>query len=126
MERPENERDQAKNVKVHGARSIPAADENEQANEQVQQADDSQVVFGREGFFGRRGEERGLEFLSTTGKLVAHLGPEPRTVQTPSDFRGSGNRGTIDRQQDVARVDSGARGVRIGRYARGLKLVVGR
>src|SRR6267378_721154 len=66
MERPENEGNQAKNVKMHGARSVPAADENEQTDEQIEQAYDSQVVLGSQGLLGGRREEWRLEFLTAT------------------------------------------------------------
>src|SRR5260370_30946220 len=101
MERQENEGDEAKDVKMHGARTVPWGNENEQADEQVKQAHDAQVVLGRKGLLGRGCEEWRFEFLTTAGKLVAHLGPEPSTVQPPSDLRGSCDRGAIDRQQDV-------------------------
>src|SRR5260370_33920171 len=71
MERPENEGDQAKNVKVHGAWGVPAADENEQADEQIKQAYDSQVVLGCERLFGGRCKEVGFRILTTPGKVVA-------------------------------------------------------
>src|SRR6267378_1492712 len=74
MERPENEGNQAKNVKMHGARSVPAANEDEQADEKIEQPHDSQVVLGRKRLFGRGGEKRGFEFLTTTGKFVMYLG----------------------------------------------------
>src|SRR5258708_40032247 len=114
MERPKNEGDQKKAEKRHGARSVPSADENEKADEQVKQAHDAQVVLGRKGLLGRGCEEWCFEFLTTAGKLVAHLGPEPSTVQPPSDLRGSCDRGAIDRQQDVVGADPGASCRRLG------------
>src|SRR5438105_3462819 len=50
VERPKAERSQAKNVEVHGPGSIPPADENEQADEQVKQADNAKVIFNGEEF----------------------------------------------------------------------------
>src|SRR5260370_28498615 len=124
MERPENEGDQEKNVKVHRARGIPAADENEQANEQIEQAYDSQVILGREGLFGRGGEDWRFEFLTTAGKFVAHLGPEPSSVQPPGDLCGSCDRGAVDCLQDVARANPCASCRGIGRNTAGLHSVV--
>src|ERR1700682_4905852 len=49
MERPENEGDQAKDVKMHGARSVPSADENEQADEPVKQAQEARGFLVRKG-----------------------------------------------------------------------------
>src|SRR5207302_4180338 len=71
------------------------------------------------------GEEWCFEFFTTARKLVAHLVPETRTVQAPCDLRGSCDRNTIDREQDVARADSGASGGRIGRNAAGLNSMIG-
>ncbi len=124
MERPENEGDQAKDVKMHRARSVPAADENEQADKKIEQAYDAQVILGRQRLFRRRCEEWCFEFLTTARKLVAHLGPETRAVQTPGHFRRPGDLGGIDRQQNVARADSGAGCGRIGSNAAGLNTVV--
>src|SRR5260370_18842894 len=120
MKRPENEGDQAKDVKVHGARGVPAPYENEQANEQIEEAYDSQVILGCEGLFGRGGEDWRFEFLSSARKLVAYLGPQPRAVQPLSDFRGSFDSSAIDRQQDVARANPCASCRRIGRNTAGL------
>ncbi len=124
MERPENEGDQAKNVKVHGARGVPAADKNEQADEQIKQAYDAKVILGCERLFRGRCEQWRFEFLTTTGKFVAHLGPEPSTVQPPGDLRGSFDRSAIDRQEDVAGANPGASCGRIERNPTGLNSVV--
>src|SRR6266478_9470899 len=124
MERPENEGDQAKDVKMHGAGGVPAADENEQADKQIEQAYDAQVILGRKRLFRRRCEEWCFEFLTTARKLVAHLGPETRAVQTASNLRRPCDLGGIDRQQNVARADSGAGCGRIGSNAAGLNTVV--
>src|SRR5712692_11727443 len=98
MEGPENERDQAEHVKMHGARSVPAADENEQTDKQIEQANDSQVILSRKRLLGRRGEQRRFELLATTRKLVVHLRPEPGTVQPSRDLGCPGDGGTIDHQ----------------------------
>src|SRR3989442_11075271 len=116
MEGPENERDQAKNVKMHGARSVPSADKNEQADEEIEQSYDSEVVLGCKRLLGRRRENRGFEFLSPTGKLVMHPGPKPRTVQPSRDFGGSSDWGTVDPPQNVNRAYSGAKPRGIGGY----------
>src|SRR5260370_30187405 len=77
MERPENEGDQEKNVKVHGAWGVPAADENEQADEQIKQAYDSQVVLGCERLFGGRCKQWRFQVLPPPGKFLSLPGPEP-------------------------------------------------
>src|SRR5207244_11667973 len=99
MKRPENKRNQAKDVKVYGARSVPPADENEQADEKIKQTHDSQIVFGCEGLFRRRREERRLEFLTAAGKLVVQLRPKPSTVWPPGDLRGCCDSGAIYARQ---------------------------
>src|SRR5438105_14501453 len=73
MERPENKGNQAKHIKVHRARSVPPADENEQADEQIKQAHDSQIVFGGKRLLGGRRAKRRLEFRSPAGKLAGCL-----------------------------------------------------
>src|SRR5437660_12140822 len=49
VERPKYERGKAENVKVDSAGSVPAANENEQADEEIQQADDAKVILGGKG-----------------------------------------------------------------------------
>src|SRR5262245_31991213 len=53
VETVQNERHEAENVEVHSARRVPATDENENADEEVNQADDTKIIFRRE-WFGRR------------------------------------------------------------------------
>ncbi len=43
----------AENVKVNGARRIPPPRENEQPDEQIQQADDSEIVLQRKAAYQR-------------------------------------------------------------------------
>ena len=110
---------------MHGARGVPAADENEQADEQIEQAHDAQVILGCQRLFCRRREQRGFEFLAAARKFVAHLGPQPRTVETPRHFRRSTDRSTIDREKNVARANSSAGGRRIRSNPAGLNSMVG-
>ncbi len=124
MEGPENEGNQAKDVKMHGARSVPAANEDEQADEKIEQPHDSQVVLSRKRLFGRGGEKRGFEFLTTTGKFVMYLGPKPGAVQASSDLGSPGDGGAIDHQQDIAWAYASASRGRIRRNPAGLNAVV--
>src|SRR5215472_10934032 len=41
----ENERHQAEDVEVNGARRVPPADENKNSNEKVDQADNAKIIF---------------------------------------------------------------------------------
>src|SRR5260370_34846637 len=108
MEGPENEGNQAKDVKRHGARSVPGANEDEQADEKIEQPHDSQVVLSRKRLFGRGGEKRGFEFLTTTGKFVMYLGPKPGAGPPCADLCSPGDRGAIDQQQNVTWTNASA------------------
>ena len=93
---------------MHGARSVPPADKNEQADEQIKQAHDSQIVFRGKGLLGRRREEGSFEFLAIAGKLIMHLAPKSRTIHPAGNFSGSGNTRVIDGQEDITRANPGA------------------
>jgi len=41
---------------MHGARRVPPANEDEQANEQIEQADKAQIVFYVQGFLSGGGD----------------------------------------------------------------------
>src|SRR4029077_9389177 len=103
----------------------PAADENEHPDEEIEQPNDPQIVFGCERLFAGGRKEPCFAFLTTARQLIAHLGPEPGTVQPPGNFRGSGDRGAIDSKQEVARTNPRSSRGRIGRYSAGLNTVVG-
>ncbi len=49
LERIQDVGHQAKNVEVHGARGIPPAPENEQADEKIEQSHNAQIIFQRGG-----------------------------------------------------------------------------
>src|SRR5438132_5385957 len=125
MERPENKGNQAKHIKVHGARSVPPADENEQTDEQIKQANDAQIIFRGQGLFGRRREQGGLEFLTVAGKPVVNLAPKSCTIQPPGNFCSPCDSGAVDGQQDIARTDPGSSCRRIRRNPAGLNPMVG-
>src|SRR5208282_5433511 len=81
VEREENERDEAENIKVHGARRVPAARKNEKADEEIDQANNAGVILDGGWFFGRSSYERSLKLLAVPGQSVAHLRPQPRAPQ---------------------------------------------
>src|SRR2546426_10165664 len=61
MEGPENERNQTKDVKMHGARSVPAADKNEQTDEKIEKYYDSEEGLGGKRLHRRCREHWGSE-----------------------------------------------------------------
>src|SRR5260370_6435123 len=75
MKRPKNEGYQTKNVKMYSAWRIPAPDENEQADEEIEESNDSEVVLGRQRLLGRRRQKARFEFFSAAGEFVVYLGP---------------------------------------------------
>src|SRR5690242_15525324 len=109
---------------MHGARRVPAADENEQADKEIEQPYDAQIVFGSEWFFSGRRKQRRFELFSAAGQLIVYLRPQASAVQTPSDLCSSRDRGTIDRQQDIAKANSGSSRGRIGGNSAGLNAMV--
>src|SRR5216683_2056502 len=124
MEGPENEGDQAKNIEVHSTGSIPAADKNEQADKQIKQAHDTQVILDRQGLFRRCGKQRRLELLTTARELIANLGPQTRAFQPASHLSRSRDRDAIEVQQGVAGSNPGTSCRRIWRNLTGLNSVV--
>src|SRR5690348_18092982 len=70
VKRPKDERSQAENVEVRGAGGVPAANENEQADEEIQQANRAKVIFCSDGLCRRRGYKRRFEFLTIARQLV--------------------------------------------------------
>src|ERR1700756_3415827 len=110
---------------MHGSRGVPAADENEQADEKGEQAKNSQVGFGSERFFSGRRKDRRFKLFTSAGQLVVHLRPQARTIQTPSDLRSSRDRGAIDRQQNIAKANTGSSRGGIGGNSAGWNAVVG-
>ena len=124
VERPADEGNQTKDVKVHGPRGVPPADENEQPDEQIEQTHDPLVILDREWLFLRRRNKRRLEFLTTARELVTHLSPEPRTIQALSNLGGSRNRCATEGQQEVACANPGASGRGIGGDLTGLDSLI--
>ena len=55
VERIEDERHKAEDEEMHGARSVPSFNENEQTDEEVEQSYNTLVVLDRGRFFGRSG-----------------------------------------------------------------------
>src|SRR5258705_12704189 len=77
LEGIQDEGNQAENVKMDGARGVPAAHENEKSDEKIQKADEAAVVSDGIGFFRGSGDDRSFKLAAVAGQFVAHLGPEP-------------------------------------------------
>ena len=60
---------------MNGARRVPAAHKNEQADEQVKQPEDAQIVFNRRRVFLRGGDHRRFEGAAVAEQLVADFRP---------------------------------------------------
>src|SRR6266446_7474793 len=96
VERPADERDEAKDVKVHGTRGIPPPSEDEKSDEQEQQAHDAQIIFRGERLFRGSGDERSLKLFAVARELVPQLRPEPGAIQAPRNFRSSCDMRAVD------------------------------
>src|SRR5579859_1303189 len=77
LEGIKDERDQAENIKVDGARSIPAANKNEKAYEKIEESDEAPIILDGSGLLGGSGDNGRFKFAAVAGELVAHLGPQP-------------------------------------------------
>jgi hypothetical protein len=49
---------------MHGARSVPPPNENEQANKEVEKPDNALVIFNGSGLVREDGDKMGLKFLA--------------------------------------------------------------
>src|SRR6266567_2582481 len=114
VERPKNERSQAENIKVHGAGSVPAANKNEQADEEIQQTHDAKVILSGKRFFCGSRHQRRFKLFSVSQEFVVNRRPKPRAVQAPGDFCCTRDGGSVELQEDVPGVDGGMAGRRIG------------
>ena len=114
LERVQNKRHQAENIKMHRPGRIPAARKNEQPNEEVKQANNAQVIFDTDGFVWRSGDQAGLKLFAVAFQFVAELRPLPRAIEPPRHMRRFRHRHIINGQQHVAGTDAcrGCGGVR--------------
>ena len=75
VERAEHKGGEAKHIEVDCACGVPAAHENEQSNEQIKQAHNTEIVFNRQGFRSGSSDQAGTETLVLPPDLVARLRP---------------------------------------------------
>src|SRR5580704_10996407 len=114
MKAVKDERHQTKNVKVNSARSVPAANENEQPNEDIEKRGDPQIIFDRRGRVLRRSHQRRLKSGLAAMHLVAHFSPGTRVKQDSRNICRAMNRNISHGQHDVALFDSCLGGWRVG------------
>src|SRR5579862_917968 len=102
MEAVQNEGDQAENIKVNGARRVPTANKNEEADEKIEQGGDAQVVFDGGRIFLRRGDQRSFVGTAVATQLIANFHPGGDTEEDAGDVRGAMDGITTDGVNDVA------------------------
>jgi hypothetical protein len=98
---------------VNSARSVPAANENEQANEKVKQRRDAQIILDGGGIFLGRGDERCLKSAAVATQLIANFHPGSDAEENPGDIGGAVDGETADRLDDIALLNSGFGGGRV-------------
>ena len=120
VEAVKDERGQAEEIEMHGARSVPAARENEQANENIDQAGDAEIVLEGGGIFGVGGDELGVEGGAVALDAVGELGPFAGAEEHLSDLGGTANIGAANGFDVVAGLDASLFGGRAGSNVPGL------
>ena len=96
------------------ARGVPAADEDKQSDEQVQQGGDAQIIFDGRGVFLRCGDQRSFEGAAVAAQFVADFSPGADVEQDAGDVRGAMNGHAADGCDDIALFDAGFGAGRIG------------
>ena len=81
LEGIQNEGNQAENVEMHGASGVPAARENKKTDEEIEQADNAQIIFDRGRPLRRLGDQLGLKLLAASFDSVVRLRPQPDAPQ---------------------------------------------
>src|SRR5262249_27756279 len=86
-----NERDKAEDVEMNGARSVPAAREDEKADKKVQECREAQIIFYGRGIFLRRRYERGFKGRAIPAEPIANFNPRPYAKQNACNVCGAMN-----------------------------------
>src|ERR1700674_3199018 len=110
---------------MHGARRVPPAHENEQAYEEIEEADKPAVILDGSGLFGGGGDNGSLKLAAVAREFVAHLVPEAGMPQATRDLHLRGNWNVVDGNQQVARTNTGAGRRRVGSQLPSLSAVCG-
>src|ERR1700722_303294 len=105
MERAEDGRDQAENVKMHSAGRIPPAPENEKSYEQVDQTDYAKIIFDVEGLGGGGDNQQRAELAAATLQFVVCLRPNAHGPEALRDLYGAPNGNIAYGQQAIALLD---------------------
>jgi hypothetical protein len=113
MEGIQDEGNQTKHVKVHGARRVPAPDKNKQTDEQIEKSKNAFIVFNGSGLCGGRSYQRSFKFLAMTKEFVTDLGPQSRAPKALGDLNLRLDRKAIDGHKHIAGADAGVSGRRI-------------
>ena len=93
---------------------VPAADEDEQADEQIEKRGDAQIIFDGRRVFLRRGDQRSFEGAAVATQFVADFGPGADVEEDASDVRGAMNGHAADGFDDITLFDAGFGAGRIG------------
>ena len=108
MKGAKDKRGQAEQIKVDRAPSVPATDENEKADEEVEQADDAQVILERERLGSGRRDHGCIENAVLTIDLIAGARPDAPSPEALDDVDGARHRLTVDGNQHIAEPYSGS------------------
>src|ERR1700738_733544 len=108
LEGIEDKGPQAEDVKMHGARRIPPAHENEKPNEKIEETNKPAVILDGSRLLRRRGDDWSFKLATVAGQFVAHLGPHPGVPQATSNLDLRGDWSVVDSDQQVAWADTGA------------------
>ena len=119
MESVERERDQAEEIEMRGAWRAPAAEEDVEADDQIDKADDAQTelqtaVGGHGNHLHRR-----VERNAVAGDAVAELDVGAGAVKGALEIRDRGDRNVIDCSQKIVDLDECLLAGRIGQHAVG-------
>src|ERR1700687_2023576 len=95
---------------MHGARGIPPAHEDEQADEEIQKAYKPAVILDGSRLIRRSGDDGGLKLAAVAREFVTDLVPESGMPQAAGDLYLRGDRDVVDGDQQVARANADAGG----------------
>src|ERR1700733_11091082 len=113
MKTIQDERDQAKNVEMNGARRVPAAHENEQADKEVKEPEDAQIVFNRRRIFLRGSDHRRFKGAAVAEQLVADFRPGTDVEEHAGDVGRAMDRNPANGFDNIPLADAGFGGRRI-------------
>ena len=87
VERIQNEGEQTENIKMYGARRIPALDENEHPDEEIEKAGDAEVVFERRRIVGVRRNQLRIKCRVPALDFIREFCPLTRAKEHLRDLR---------------------------------------